>query len=641
MCLRISSRNTTSAGVPNRPRLDKGLAWLAGEIKRAREKPNRDNRSETPFGTARLDPDRPAIDPIAGSDKDPDGHLPSRAPSPSARKPVDRTHEEPEIDLEACGGNEPGPAVKGHDAKPDAALEIQRLARFSSLDCERERESAAQRLAIRVLVLDELVKQARAANEEGDSKGQGRPISFSEPEPWPHAVDGAALLNGLVAAPMRHVIMSKAAADATALWIAHTYLMEVFNTSPKLATTSPEKQCGKTTLLDILGIVTRCPLPTANATPAVIFRVIEKVRPTVLIDEGDTFLKDKGELLGILNSGQRRNTAYILRSVGDDHEPRKFSTWAAVAIAMIGRLPPTLEDRSIPVELRRRLPKEAIVPFKHDDANLRRLASMATRWSHDHADEIGRAIPAIPDGIYNRQADNWSPLFAIADTAGGKWPDRARLAAKALTTVAAGDDQSISITLLADIRNLFDGRPDGKITTKDLLAGLLAIEERSWSEWRRGKPISPPALAKLLAPFGIVPINLKLPEERVLKGYRREHFEDAFARYLPPPPIVAATPLLHPSDGHNLHVSRPLPGDGGSGCANRENPNGDAPSSGVAAVKAPNSSDNGASIPFMITRAMKDELRRRGLSDDQMENLTPQDAHDILSHPAGNQRGTV
>ena len=119
-----------------------------------------------------------------------------------------------------------------------------------------------------------MVKQARAANEEGDSKGQGRSISFSEPEPWPHAVDGAALLNGLVAALMRHVIMSKAAADATALWIVHTYLMDVFNTSPKLAITSPEKQCGKTTLLDILGIVTRCPLPTANATPAVIFRVI-------------------------------------------------------------------------------------------------------------------------------------------------------------------------------------------------------------------------------------------------------------------------------------------------------------------------------------------------------------------------------
>jgi Protein of unknown function (DUF3631)/Bifunctional DNA primase/polymerase, N-terminal len=621
-------------GLSEKPR-DKGLAWLTGEIKRARQKPDRDNRSETPFGTARPDPDRPAIHSIAGSDKDPNGHLPSKAPSPSARKPVDspaRPQEEPEIDLKMCGGNEPAPAAEGHEA---AALEIQRLARLSSLHYERERENAAQRLGIRVTVLDDLVKQARAAKDEGDSKGQGRPISFSEPEPWPHAVDGADLLNGFRAALTRHVIMSKEAAVATALWIVHTFLLHVFNTSPRLAITSPEKQCGKTTLLDILGLVTRCPLPTANATPAPIFRVIEMYGPTLLIDEADTFLDNRSELRGILNSGHRRGTAYVLRTVGDDHEPRKFSTWTAVAIAMIGRLPGTLEDRSIPVALRRRRPDEPIVSFKHDAADdLRRLARMAARWCHDHADEIGRAVPAVPDGIYNRQADNWSPLLAIADKAGGDWPERARQAAKTLTVVGAGDDQSIRIQLLADFRMLFESRQDAKITTKDVIDGLVAIEERPWSVWHRGKPISPAALAKLLAPFGIVPVNLKLPDERVLKGYRREHFEDAFARYLPPPPIVAATPLLRPSDGHNLHVSRPLPGDGGSGCANSENPNNHAQSSGVAAVKAPESSANGAAIPFMITHAMKDQLRGRGLSDDQIANLTPQKAHEILNSPA-------
>jgi hypothetical protein len=306
-------------GLSEKPR-DNGFAWLTGEIKRAREKPDRDNRSETPSGTARPDPDRPAIHSIAGSDKDPNGHLPSGAPSPSAGKPVDsaaRPHEEPEIDLKACGaGNEPGPAAKGHDAKPDAALEIQRLARLSSLDYERERESAAQRLGIRVTVLDDQVKQACAAGNNGDTKGQGRLISFSEPEPWPHAVDGADLLDGLRMALTRHVIMSKEAAAATALWIVHTFLLDVFDTSPRLAITSPEKRCGKTTLRDILDLVTQCPLPTANATPAAIFRVIEMYRPTLLIDEADTFLDKRSELGGILNSGHRRGTAYVLRTVG-------------------------------------------------------------------------------------------------------------------------------------------------------------------------------------------------------------------------------------------------------------------------------------------------------------------------------------
>jgi putative DNA primase/helicase len=446
-------------------------------------------------------------------------------------------------------------------------------------------------------------------------------------------VDGVELLDDLCAVVTRHVIMSKEAAAATVLWIVHTFLLDVFNTSPRLAITSPEKQCGKTTLLDILGVVTRCPLSTANATPAAIFRVIEMSRPTLLIDEADTFLDNRSELRGILNSGHRRATAFVLRTVGDDHEPRKFSTWAAVAIAMIGRLPATLEDRSIPVALRRRRPDEPIVPFKHAGAeDLQRLARMAARWCHDHADEIGRAVPAVPDGIYNRQADNWSPLFAIADTAGGQWPERARQAAKTLTMVGADEDPSIRIILLTDIRNLFDSRQDAKITTKELIDGLVAIEERPWLIWHRGKPISPAALAKLLAPFGIVPVNLKLPGEKVLKGYRREHFEDAFARYLPPPPM-AATPLLHPSDGHNSHVSRPLPADGGSGCANSESPRNHAQSSGVADAKPPKSSANIASIPFMITHAMKDDLRGLGFSDDQIANLTPQEAHEILNGP--------
>ena len=334
---------------------DKGLAWLTGEIKRGRGEPDRDNRSETPSGTARPRPNRSRQSfPLQGQIKTQMAICPRGCLRPRPRKLVDKHRqpdEEPEIDLKACGGNEPGPAAKGHDAEPDAALEIQQLARLSSLDYERERESAAQRLSIRVTVLDDQVKQARAAENDGDTKGQGRLISY-ENEPWPHAVDGADLLNSFSAALTRDVIMSKEAADATALWIVHTFLMDVFNISPMLAITSPEKRCGKSTLLDILGLVTRCPLPTANATPAANIRVVEMYRPTLLIDEADTFLDNRSELRGILNSGHRRGTAYVLRTVGDDHEPRKFSTWAAVAIAMIGRLPGTLEDRSIPVALR-------------------------------------------------------------------------------------------------------------------------------------------------------------------------------------------------------------------------------------------------------------------------------------------------
>ncbi len=342
-----------------------------------------------------------------------DGYQRSRPPSDHARKPIygpggpnDALYRA-EIDLDRYDNNE----LDKSALRQDDNAAISQLARVKRLHYERERESAAKRLGIsRVTALDAMVRQAQAAETEGDTKGQGSPIAFPDPEPWSEPIDGIALLNSLRAAVTQHVGTSKEAADATALWIVHTYLMDTFNTLPKLAITSPEKQCGKTTLLDVLGLVTRRPLPTASVTPAAVFRVIEKARPTLLIDEADTFLKnDNVELRGILNSSHRRWSAYVLRTVGDDHEPRQFSTWAAVAIAIIGRLPATLEDRSIPVPLRRRRPDERIVPFNQAQADdLRQLARMAVRWCKDNADAIGRAAPSMPEGIHNRQAENWS-----------------------------------------------------------------------------------------------------------------------------------------------------------------------------------------------------------------------------------------
>jgi putative DNA primase/helicase len=409
--------------------------------------------------------------------------------------------------------------------------EIKRLAQLSTIEYERDRKRAAQRLGIRPTILDKLIAAERQVGSPPE--GQGRPIQFGAPEPWSNPVDGAALLSELSTAVRRYVVMSPEACDAVALWAAHTWLINSSMTSPKLGITSPEMQCGKTTLLDVLACVVRRPLPSANVTPAAIFRVIEKHCPTLLIDEADTFLRDdKAELRGILNSSHRRWSAHVTRTVGDDHEPRQFSTWAPVAIAMIGRLPATLEDRSIPVVLRRRTSGEKIEAFNplraEDLAGLRRQLS---RWSTDHADAIAEATPVMPDGLFNRPAENWAPLLAIADCAGGDWPARARSIIAAIGKAGGSAERSIRTILLTDVRAVFDARGD-RLPTRMLIEGLLAIEERPWSEWK-GRPLSPAGLAKLLAPFGIIPENIRTPSGTVLKGYQRERFADAFERYLP------------------------------------------------------------------------------------------------------------
>jgi putative DNA primase/helicase len=261
-------------------------------------------------------------------------------------------------------------------APSDDDDEIRRLAGLSVIDYERERKDAAERLNVRASILDRLVAAER--DDFDDDGKQGRILSLPEPEPWPEPVDGAALLGAISANIRRHVVLSDHATDTAALWAVHTYLVDCFGISPRLAITSPEKGCGKTTALDVLSRLILRPLPTANASAAAIFRVVELQRPTLLIDEADTFLPENEELRGILNSGRGGS---VIRTVGEDFEPRSFSTYSACAIALIGRLPATLADRSVPIELRRRRADEPIEAFRFDrTAHLDQLARKAARW---------------------------------------------------------------------------------------------------------------------------------------------------------------------------------------------------------------------------------------------------------------------
>ena len=264
-----------------------------------------------------------------------------------------------------------------------------------SIEYGRQRKDAAASLGITVSLLDKLV----AAEREPDDIKQGRALSLPEPEPWPEPVNGAELLDTLSASIRRHVVMPDHAADTVALWLLHTYLLDCFGISPRLAITSPEKGCGKTTLLDVLSHLVMRPLPTGNATVSATFRVVEMKRPTLLIDEADTFLPDNQELRGILNTGHRQG-GFVLRTVGDDFEPRAFSTYSACGIALIGKLPATLADRSVPIDLQRRRPDEAIKAFRFDRTDhLDQLARQAARWAQDNADHVRGADPDIPDGV--------------------------------------------------------------------------------------------------------------------------------------------------------------------------------------------------------------------------------------------------
>lgn len=423
----------------------------------------------------------------------------------------------------------------------DAAV-FARLAALTPAEYDRVRDSEATALGVRVGTLDAEIKRRRQRQEVSPDADAGRAFTLDAPEPWPAPVDGADLLDSFAASVSRHMVLPPGAADAIALWVEHAHCHDAADVSPIAAINSPTFGCGKTTLLEWQGAVVPKPLPASNITTAALFRSVEKWRPTLLIDEADTFLGASDDLRGLINLGHVRAAAFVIRvvPVGDDLEPRAFSTWAPKAIAMIGKMHPTLTSRSIVIELRRKGAGESTEPLRQSHrAELDVLRCKAARWAIDSHDRLRHAEPKMPDGLVNRGADNWRPLLAIADAAGGDWPDRAREAAKALS--AARSDESHATTLLADLKAVFGATKADRLASTEIIAALVAMEDRPWPEWRDGRPLTPRQLAKVLEPFGIRP-RAQREGRSVFKGYTRESFADAFARYLSPPAVTRSQP---------------------------------------------------------------------------------------------------
>jgi hypothetical protein len=451
------------------------------------------------------------------------------------------TREELDALIAAAPDYQPQTSEQASAAPVDDAAEIERLAHLVPLAYERARKTAAEELGIkRLFLLDSLVKAKRGelGLDKGDGKA-GHAIEFPEPEPWPHAIEGGALLDAIAAVIGEYVITEKRYCDAAALWIVHTYLLDHFQVTPRIAIRSPVKRCGKSTLLRVLGCLVFKPLPTSSVTASVTFRVIEKHRPCLLIDEADMLLRSKDEnkkdLYSVLLDGHARG-GQTLRNVGvgDDYEPRAFNNFSAVAIASIGKLLDTLTDRSIVIELKRRKRSEQVKRrFRFDRVeHLTELARQVMRWVLDNGERVGASDPKMPDSVFDRAADNWRPLLAIADAASGKWPERARKAAVEICGFDDEDEEGRLELALGDIRDVFDANGEDRISSAHLIEKLCEIVPRPWAEYgKNGKEITQHQLARLLKPLGIPTRKIGSGADRV-NGYLRADFEEAFERYL-------------------------------------------------------------------------------------------------------------
>ena len=334
---------------------------------------------------------------------------------------------------------------------------------------------------------------------------------------------------------------------AHTLWIAHTHLMEAWESTPRIAFLSPEPASGKTRALEVSVLLVPNPVEAVNVTPAYLFRKVghEDGPPTVLFDEIDTVFgpkaKDNEEVRGLLNAGHRRG-AVAGRCVvrGKIVETEEIPAYCAVAIAGLGEIPDTILTRSVVVRMRRRGPHERVEAYRprlvrHEGQSLaKRLAA----WSNTVRQDVTNAWPAMPAGIEDRDSDVWEPLLAVADAAGETWPDRARVAAVALVALSKESTPSLGIRLLADLQDVF-GNADA-LSSEDVLSRLHDIAEAPWADVSRGKPLNARGLAQRLKQYGVASRNVRT-DSTVLKGYRKEDLFDAWTRYLPTPAQESAT----------------------------------------------------------------------------------------------------
>jgi hypothetical protein len=350
-----------------------------------------------------------------------------------------------------------------------------------------------------------------------------------EPDPILDTVYG--FLGRFVAYP------SESARVAHTLWVAHTHLMDAWESTPRLAFLSPEPGSGKTRALELTETLVPRPVEAMNVTPPYLFRKVSDPGglPTILFDEIDTLFgpraKEHEEVRGLLNAGHRRGASAgrcVVR--GRSIETQELPAYCAVALAGLGNLPDTILSRAVVIKMRRRAPDEVVEPYRRrihapEGNQLRdRLAAWASQIR-----ETLNLYPAMPAEITDRNADVWESLLSIADAAGGIWPDRARVSAVTLVTSAQAGGPSLGLRLLADARTVFGDH--NVLPTSFFLSTLIELEESVWGDLK-GKPLDARRLAALLRPYEITSKVVRI-EDGTHRGYAKQDFYDAWARYLP------------------------------------------------------------------------------------------------------------
>jgi hypothetical protein len=334
-------------------------------------------------------------------------------------------------------------------------------------------------------------------------------------------------LTRFIAYPNNH------ARHAHALWLAHTWRMDRWDSTPRLAFMSPEKGSGKTRALEVSEhLVPRGVRVSQATTGYILAKISEDPPPTLFYDEIDTVYGQKArgneDLRAVLNAGHRRGATAGRGSWGNDGlTGQDYPAYCAVALAGLGELPDTIADRAVVIPMKKRKRTERVEPWRGrvhgSEATL--LGELLGSWMQE-------AVFSWPDDmpVEDRAADVWEALVMVADAAGGHWPTDARMAAIALS--ADESKCSLGVVLLRDLQTVFSGRD--KMRTEEILDALCSLPESPWRHFHaNGDAISDRDLSRLLRPYRIRSKDVWV-EGRSAKGYTADDLRDAWERYVHP-----------------------------------------------------------------------------------------------------------
>ena len=332
----------------------------------------------------------------------------------------------------------------------------------------------------------------------------------------------------------RHIVFENDThAFTISLWITGTYLMDNWGLYPKLYINSPERECGKTSLLCMIEAFANNARMAASITPSAFYRIIQSEGPTLLIDEADRTLRGNEELNGIINAGHTRRTAIkILSEPTPDGKWKsvEMSLWAPQVFAGIGTQADTLLSRSIKISMRRKMVSEKVAAAPLDYFEQQEDVRKSIKsWANQEGKSVAALDVSIPGIASDRVLDNWKPFFQIAASLRDDWPDRVLAAFNELeVNNKESNPLSEGAELLTDIQLLVESHKSTEIPAAELLSYLVMKQDSEWFQHNRGKSITQKWLSKMLQGYGVY-----TERRRHANVYEVEKLREAFARYLP------------------------------------------------------------------------------------------------------------